>query len=174
VNLQRRRPPVFIGSLLLVACLVGCRGLQLRDAGQADSGTLRLEVINDSEVPQVVALFAGQLRSALLRGGQYRPVSAQAVAADWDLQITLTDGGMQRLSHRPDDTGRALTHQWTLRARIEWVHAATGRVRHFEVVEQISVLAEPALALQRDAQVSALSDRLVAGIVARMEAWPHD
>lgn len=107
-------------SFVLTLCILGsgCAQYRLGAPHQENVRTLHIEqVINRSFAPQVRALMSEELRQVFLRDGGYI-ITDRAETADLVLQVILEDFSREGVASREDDTGRALSFDLYLVARI--------------------------------------------------------
>lgn len=108
--------PLSLLLLVLVGLITSCSHYRLGADGQLAFTTLYVAPVkNDTQAPQVVALFSAQLRAALLREGRVTLVNS-AHEADATLEVALTRFARNATTARQDDAGLARKFDLTLGA----------------------------------------------------------
>ncbi|HTJ77548.1 MAG TPA: LptE family protein [Rariglobus sp.] len=96
--------------------LSGCSSYHLGSGGKLTFTTLYVApVVNESNLPQAVALVSTQLREAFLKDGRVSLVN-NAEDADAVLTVKLTKYGRQSTASQSNDTGLARKFDVTLNA----------------------------------------------------------
>jgi hypothetical protein len=143
---------------------IGCSHYQLGTEGRLTFSRLYLEPVqNDVALPQVTALFSGQLREAFLRDSRVvlvnSPEEAEAI-----LTVSLRNLDRRVATVRADDTGLARKFELTLQAVCTLRDTRSGSVlfeaRPVDAMRQVFATATPS---QRE------SDQLQ----AEYNAMPH-
>jgi hypothetical protein len=104
--------------LVLALLLSGCANYKVGTPGQESTRTLYIEqVVNRSYAPQVRALLTEELHQVFLRDGAYH-LTDNAATADLILDVTISDYSREGVASREDDTGRALSFDLYMFARL--------------------------------------------------------
>lgn len=161
--------PAILAALFL---LTSCSAYRAGWPGDPAVRTVRIEPVeNASRLAQITPLLSRALRDAFLRDGTVRLANAGA-PADATLAATVIAYDQQRLSHRPEDTGRALSARVTLTVEVIWAVAGAEPVR-YTLTEESTVYTEPNLADSTYQALPELAERISRAIRDRVLApWP--
>lgn len=122
------RPGLIHCSVVLLGLLLGgCTHYRLGTGGTLSFQRVYVApVVNETGLPQAVALVSSQVREHLLRDGRVALASSPE-DADATLTLTLTDYGREVATVRPDDTGLARKFNLTLTAKATLREQRTGK-----------------------------------------------
>ena len=168
------RPLHSIGILTaLAACfMAGCA--HYKAVGNAEATRVALApIINEAEVPQIIAPLARNLRERLNHSPNWRLVDE--ADAEVILRVTLTSRERDAVARDPVDTGRPLSHYDTLFLNLEWesdLPAPWGPRPVTRIEADTLLYAQPSLVTGETAAAAELADELARKIVARM-GWPR-
>lgn len=168
------RPLPFIGILTALAAFITAGCAQYKPVGNAEVTLVALApIINEADVPQIIAPLARNLRERLNHSPNWRLVDE--ADAEVLLRVTLTGRERDAVARDPVDTGRPLSYYETLFLNLEWESdlPAPWGPRPVTRIEADSLLyAQPSLVTAETAAVNELADELARKIVARM-GWPR-
>jgi hypothetical protein len=170
MNMIRR---LFISTILLCLSifLAGCSSY--KPVRQAETRTIALApILNESDVPQIIAPISRNLREALNHSADWRIVDPEA--ADVLLQITVLQRQRSAISRDPDDTGRPLSYYEELTVSVSWesdLPPPWGNEPVTTVSANTILYSQPSLAVAESAVMGKLADDIAQKILLKLN-WP--
>jgi len=163
-----KAPPVAI-LLLVILLLAGCAHY----APPEEPVTLRLAlapIVNQAEVPQVIAPLARNLREKMAHSRRFR--LTEPAEADAILHLTLVGYNRRAMARDPEDTGRPLSFLETLRVNLDWeseLPPPWGPETRHRVETEANLYGQPGLVASEYAALAAMADDLAEKIIRQLE-----
>ncbi len=114
-------PLVRLGLLCAITLvgLTGCTGYAPLETAREPVSVEVLPVINQSELPQIIAPLARNIRERVAHSPNWRLTSGSR--AEVQLQVRVLSFQRDEIARDPKDTGRPLSFNETVRISIEWI-----------------------------------------------------
>ncbi|NDV61026.1 hypothetical protein G0Q06_01035 [Puniceicoccales bacterium CK1056] len=129
-------------------------------------------VLNESEVPQIIAPLSRNLREALNHSAAWQLVEPEE--AEVLLRLTVLQLDRNAISRDPDDTGRPLSYYEELMVSILWESdlPPPWGVQPVSMVSASTVLySQPSLTAAEAAAIGELAEEISRKIISRIN-WP--
>ena len=159
--------------LLLSAICLGLAGCSQYSALPVNDEPVRIAVLpvaNESDIPQIIAPLARNVREKIAHSANYKLVSADLAEAQ--LQVTVLSVDQRTMARDPRDTGRPLSFHEEITVSIEWISESPAPWGADPVVtvstDQI-LYAQPSLIDSRTSATGAMADRLADKIIQRLD-----
>lgn len=126
-------------------------------------------VINESEIPRIIAPLSRNLREELQHAPEWRLVSGDEADAILEVRIVALD--RDAVARVPEDTGRPLSYYETIRIVLEWngsVPAPWGSAPRRSIQADSLLYAQPSLIESERAAVAELAAELAREIVLEL------
>ncbi len=160
-------------SLILAALLMGLPGCSSYQAVQPAPERIRialLPVVNESDLPQVIAPLSRNLREELAHSPNWELVASDRAEAL--LMVTILSSNRQAISRDPQDTGRPISYREEVVVEVEWkseLPCPWGPSSIFTISSDHILYAQPSLTDARTSATASMADRIAAKIVERMD-----
>lgn len=161
-------PLKLLAAALLLAVIAGCAGYQAEPEREPVSLALG-PVINESDLPQLSAPLARNLREAIAHAPGYR--LAENSSAGARLHVTVTERTRQAVARDPEDTGRPLSYFQSLRLQLRWEGSGIppwGPDPVSTVDVETLLYAQPSLVQTERAALNEWSERAAREVLARL------
>jgi hypothetical protein len=161
-------PLKLLAATLLLLALAGCAGYQADPEREPVSLALG-PVVNESDLPQLTAPLARNLREAIAHAPGYRLDGAQSAGAR--LHVTVTGRTRQAVARDPEDTGRPLSYFQTLQLQLRWEGPQSppwGPDPVSTVDVETLLYAQPSLVQTERAALNEWSERAAREVLARL------
>lgn len=167
------RPFFLIGTFSIVVgvLLGGCRHYE-PVANEEVTFIAIVPVINEAEVPQIIAPLSRNLRERLNHSPSWQIV--EEASADAVLQVTVTRRERDAVARDPEDTGRPLSYYETIYVKLEWISEEAppwGNDPVTRVEVDTLIYAQPGRVASESVAMTEMANDLARKIVARLE-WP--
>ena len=164
--------PGFFRFLVLIPVLLlgGCAGYEVLEPAAEPVHLAVLPVLNDSELPQIIAPLARNLREKVAHSPNWKLVNAED--ADAALQVTVRNFTRSALARDPGDTGRPLSYLEEVEVTVEWISElpppwgpqATVNVRTDQLL-----YSQPSLTNAESVAMAEIADRLAEKILQQLD-----
>ncbi|MEX0324183.1 MAG: hypothetical protein AB3N63_18640 [Puniceicoccaceae bacterium] len=160
-------------SFILVG-ITGCTGYAPLAVSREPVTVELLPVINRTELPQIIAPLARNIREGLAHSPNWRLSGGQD--AQVQLQVTVTAFSRDDIAREPTDTGRPLSFNETVRVSIEWISELPPPWGSDPVVYVESdqlLYAQPSLVDSETVAMAEIAERLSEKVIQQLD-WIQD
>ena len=166
--------PVRLYLLLSLAALglAGCRNYSVVAPAEEPVSIALLPVVNESQLPQVIAPLARNIREGLAHSGNFRLTNE--AEAEVQLQVTVLGMSERTMARDPRDTGRPLSYHEEVRVSVEWISELPppwGPDPELIVTGDQVLYAQPSRVNAQTSAMAGLAERLAERILQSLE-WP--
>ena len=158
---------------VLVMGLNGCTNYSPLVPKQEPIQITVLPVVNESDIPQIIAPLSRNLREKLAHSPNWELVGQDQAEAK--LHVTVLELEKRTMARDPRDTGRPLSFHEEVRVAVEWISelpAPWGANKVIEVSSDQILYAQPSLTDARTSATPGLADRLAEKILHRLD-WDN-
>jgi hypothetical protein len=161
--------PSFLLALATLG-LFGCAGYEPLGTHGEQMDIAVAPVINESELAQIIAPLARNVREGIAHSPNWRLVSEEDAEAV--LRLTILEVERDALARDPEDTGRPLSFHELVRVAVEWDSSSPAPWGENPVIEVESdqiLYAQPSLVNSQAMAMSQLADRLAAKVLQKLD-----
>ncbi len=166
------RSPFLRISLLIPVLLLlgGCAGYEALEPSGAPVRLTVQPVLNETELPQIIAPLSRNLREKLAHSPNWKLVDeADAEAA---LQVTVSGFTRSSLARDPGDTGRPLSYMEEIELTVEWISDLPppwGPEPTVTVRTDQLLYSQPSLTSAESVAMAEIADRLAEKILQQLD-----
>jgi hypothetical protein len=159
-------------SFILAALLLGLAGCTSYEAVTPAASQVRialLPIANQSDLPQIIAPLARNLREQLAHSPNWDLVNEDR--ADVKLQVTVQSMNRRAISRDPEDTGRPISFREEVVVDVEWISdlpCPWGPDNILRTSSDHILYTQPSLPDASASGTAAMTDRIASKIVERM------
>jgi len=158
---------------VIVVAMCGCTSYSPVSSNQKPVKVAVLPIVNESDLPQIIAPLARNLREKLAHSPNWDLVGKETAEAK--LQVTVLALEKRAMARDPRDTGRPLSFYEELRVSVEWISelpAPWAPADEILVTSDLVLYGQPSLTDSRTSATAGLADRLADKILQRMD-WSN-
>ena len=155
---------------LISAGITGCSNYTPLIAPEDPIALAVAPIINDSELPQIIAPLSRNVREGIAHSPNWELVSGQDAEAV--LHITVLGVEKVALARDPEDTGRPLSFQEVVRVSVEWVGEVPppwGDETVITIESDRILYTQPSLVNSTTMAMAPLADRLAGKILQKLD-----
>ena len=167
---MRTISPRCLPFLLVAFILAGCAGYEPLAVQDEPVRLAVLPVLNDSELPQIIAPLARNVREKVAHSPNWQ--LSESGSAEAAIQITVLDMERRAMALDPEDTGRPLSYRNVIRISLEWqgdLPPPWGGDPVVELETDLVLYAQPSLVDAERIAMAEVADRLADKVIQQLD-----